>query len=204
MAHFETRISTPDQYDLSSWFFRVAFPSFSLSMTVAFFQNYWLSNGYPLPALMRWPFTVFLGVCCFIWLWRWYHKKYDRTGKLLLDETQVQYNWRDLPTKSIPLSDIENMHIIYEGIETVLGPSTGCKNVLSIKTKDNQEYKFNFVLINNDEADKMSEIVQSWHKQGVNVHERDTDGNERFALLYPAKYKFATPNTAVAHSKYLY
>lgn len=199
-AVFQTDLVTPDKHDGVSGFFRVVGPLLTFVILAAFFRYYYLSNGYELPLYLGGMLTFVTILLATYLLFSWYHGKYDVEGRIAFGTEEVAYEWlidggEDKRERSHKLADLSNLKIIYDGAAGFLSPAKGTENQFCF-THEGTDYALNFYLESEDDVEEFGEIIKKWYEQGIALTEYNTEGEERYLLIYEAKHKKAIPQVA--------
>lgn len=196
MAHFQTEIIVPNQQPRVSAFFRVYAPSFLLIFTVAFFQVYYKMNGYPIPTFLNLLLIVPALIFPFVWWYTWYHGVVQEKGELHVSADAIDIHWNNPKVEQhFPLEDLKNLAIIYDGYAGgFFNPYQGTNNQLKF-AHNGENYAFNFRLKSEADAGEMAKVVKQWYEKGYQFADLNTEGQERYLMIYGPQYR-----EALAHS----
>lgn len=190
MTQFSTDVLVPDKQVGASGFFRVIGPVLSWVVLAGFIKSYYQANGYPPPFFLANGLLAFITIfIAILTLLLWYHKRYDKKGILTVSDDKLDFTWDNSDREySFNPKDLKNLTLIYEGYAGFLSPFKGTGNRICF-TKDNEDFDINFFLGSDEEASQMAGVIKKWYENGVALKEQDTNGEERYLMLYDAAYK---------------
>lgn len=189
---FHTEIAKPDKVESTSGLFKVVIPSFFIVLLLSFIPVYYKMNLLDTPVLFSSNFIFPLMLLIpFIFFYNWYHKNYEEAGELNLTDSAIEFELEGVDRKfHYDIADVKDLAVIYDGYGGLLSPKKGDGNQISFSAGD-EYHEMNFVLASQDDAEKMGEIMKHWYAKGVNIEERTTEGEERYLMLYNARFKTA-------------
>jgi len=198
MAGFQTEGVIPDQQDSVTGFFRVVSPLLLLFGTTAWIRTYYVMNMKELPWFFDWPLIILCILATFICFYKWYHQAYEKRGRLAINEKTIDFEWNtdDVnKTYHFNVEDLKDITFLYDGYAGAPGGAKGTENELRFQHEDT-DYKLNFRLGSQDDAEEMGAIIKKWYEKGLTIKEFGADGEGRYLLMYPPKYKEALPTAA--------
>ena len=187
---FHTEIAKPDRVESTSGLFKVVIPTFLVVLLLSFFPAYYSMNMTDTPVLFRNSFIFPLMVLIpFIFFYKWYHKNYEEAGELNLTSDAITFELERVDRKfHYNLADVKDLAVIYDGYGGLMSPKKGDRNQISFSA-NGESFDLNFVLAGQEEAEKMGEVMKHWYEKGIHVEERTTEGEERYLMLYGARFK---------------
>lgn len=187
---FHTEIAKPDSVESTSGLFKVVIPTFFTVVLLSFIIVYYKMNLLTAPVVFSSSFVFLLMLLIpFIFFYNWYHKNHEETGELNLTNNSIEFELEGVDRKwHYNVKDVKDLAVIYDGYGGLLSPKKGDANQLKF-VADGENYSLNFVLKNQDDAEKMGTVLKHWYEHGVNIEERTTQGDERYLMLYNAKHR---------------
>ena len=162
MAHFHTDLVVPDKQDSLSGFFKVVIPSILFMILAAFLQSYYTMNGYDAPVFLGKPFVVLSILLPVLLSYLWYHNNYDKKGELSVSTDSIGFEWAEPRSKfNFPLSEIQNLTVVYDGYSGFSSHTKGTENQLQFKHKG-KNYALNFLLKDEEAASDMAKVIKTW------------------------------------------
>lgn len=190
MTQFSTDVLVPDKQEGASGFFRVVAPVLLWVIFAGFIKSYYMANGYKPPFFLANGLLTFITIAlAILCLLLWYHKRYDKRGTLSVSDNSLDFSWDNSDRAySFNPKEVSNLTLIYDGYAGVTSPFKGTKNRISF-SKDGEQYDINFFLASAEDASQMAAVIKKWYENGVALKEQDTNGQERYLMLYNAAYK---------------
>ena len=189
MAHFHTDLVIPDKQDSLSGVFKVVIPSILFMILAAFIHAYYIANGYPAPVFLGKPFILLSLLLPVLFSYLWFHKNYEKKGELSVSSDSIDLEWGEPHSKfNFPLSEVENLSVVYDGFGGFFSHTKGSENQLQFGHKG-KDYALNFLLKDEEAASDMAKVIKTWYDNGVAFKEMNTEGEERYLMLYSDRYK---------------
>ena len=187
---FHTEIAKPDNVESTSGLFKVVIPSFLVVLLLSFIPVYYNMNMLDTPVMFRSNFIFPLMLLIpFIFFYNWYHKNHEEAGELNLTSDAIEFELDGVDRKwYCPIDEVKDLVVIYDGYGGLMSPKKGDGNQLKF-VSEGEAYTLNFVLNGQEDAEKMGEVLKQWYAKGVHIEERNSDGEERYLMLYNPKFK---------------
>ncbi|MGB1206432.1 MAG: hypothetical protein ACPG5B_12340 [Chitinophagales bacterium] len=196
MAHFHTDLVVPDKQDSLSGLFKVVIPSILFMLLAAFLQSYYVMNGYAAPTFLGKPFVLLSLLLPVLLSYLWFHNNYEKKGEFSVSSDSIGFEWGEPHSKfNFPLNEVENLTVVYDGYSGFFSHTKGTENQLQFRHKG-KNYALNFLLKDEEAASDMAKVLKTWYDNGVSFKEINTNGEERYLMLYSERYR--EQKTAIA------
>jgi len=187
---FHTEIAKPDKVESTSGLFKVVIPTFLAVVIFSSIPSCYRMNMLDAPVVLSSSFMYLLMLLVpFALFYNWYHKNHEEAGELNLTSDAIEFELEGVDRKwHCPVEEVKDLAVIYDGYGGLMSPKKGDANQLKF-VSEGETYAFNFILNSQEDAEKMGEVMKQWYAKGVHIEERTTSGEERYLMLYGAKFK---------------